>query len=167
MCVQTVKFDGEGNPDCVKSRIIALGNHKYDIWSKSDQFAPVISQSNHCLLTSMACEMRRQQKQGDCNNTFLHPVLPETETVICRPPLGCPLSDPNIPWLFKKAMCGLHWSPYHWFKHITDAFKKSGLVPLANDPCIYTGVLVVGEPPIHIGLYVNNFTYFMPHPGSS
>ena len=114
MCVQTLKKDGNGNPDRVKSRIVALGNFEDDIWSKSERYAPVIGKANHRLLTSIAVDMGRKQKQGDCKNAFLHPKLPPNETVICKPPHGCPLSDPNEYWLMKKTCYGLRRSPRHW-----------------------------------------------------
>ena len=142
MCVQTIKYDEHGEPDRVKSRIVALGNHEDDIWSKSDRYAPVIGQSNHRLLTNIAVEKGRKQKQGDCKNAFLHPWLPRTETTICRPPPGCPYSEPTDLWLLQKTIYGLRRSPHHWFKYITDALKRLGLQPLPNDPCIYTGTLI-------------------------
>jgi len=42
MCAQTIKIDEIGDPDRVKSQIVALGNHKDDIWTKSQRYAPVI-----------------------------------------------------------------------------------------------------------------------------
>ena len=78
MVVQTVKQDEHGDPARAKSHIVALGNYEDDIWMKSDKFAPVISKTNHCLLTTMAVDMGRKQKQADCKNAFLHPNLPES-----------------------------------------------------------------------------------------
>ena len=107
MNVQVIKPNEKGNPDCVKSQIVALGNHNDDIWSKSDRYAPVINKTNHQLLTSLAVGMGRTQKQGDCKNAFLQPTLPEDEVVVCSPPLGCPYSDPDELWLMKKTIYGL------------------------------------------------------------
>ena len=160
MCVQTIKHDEHGDPDRTKSRIVALGNFEDDIWSKSDRYAPVISKTNHRLLTTIAVDMGRKQKQGDCKNAFLHPDLPENETIICRPPHGCPLSKIDELWLLKKTIYGLRRSPHHWFKYISEAFLRLGLKPLPNEPCIFTGTLIKGEPPIYVGLYVDDFTYF-------
>lgn len=40
MCVQTIKHDDNGDPNQAKSRIVALGNHEDDIWTKSIIFSP-------------------------------------------------------------------------------------------------------------------------------
>ena len=162
MCVQTIKYDEHGEPDRVKSRIVALGNHEDNIWrNSSDRYALVIGQPNHQTLTSIAVEKGQKQKQGDCKNAFLHLWLPASKITICQPPPGCPFSRPDDYWLLQKTIYGLRQSPHHWFKYITDVLKRLGLQPIANDPwCIYTGILVTGEPPIYIGVYVDDFTYF-------
>ena len=108
----------------------------------------------------MAVEMGRRQKQGDCKNAFLHPSIPANEVLICKPPHGCPFSDPDELWLLKKTIYGFRRSPKHWFDYITAAFYRAGLKPLPNEPCIFTGTIIDGEPPIFIGVYVDDFTYF-------
>jgi hypothetical protein len=42
MNVQTIKKDEVGEPDRVKSRIVALGNFEDRVWSKSEKYAPVL-----------------------------------------------------------------------------------------------------------------------------
>jgi hypothetical protein len=42
MCVLTIKKDENLHPLCVKSCIIALGNHEDRLWRKSNHFAPVL-----------------------------------------------------------------------------------------------------------------------------
>jgi hypothetical protein len=42
MAVQTIKKDEDGSPDPAKTRIVALGNHEDQVWTKSDKFAPVL-----------------------------------------------------------------------------------------------------------------------------
>jgi hypothetical protein len=32
--------------------------------------------------------------------------------------------------------------------------------PCKHDPCVFTGSLIKGEPPLYLGVYVDNFTYF-------
>ena len=160
MVVQTVKQNEHGDPDRAKSRIVALGNYEDDIWTKHDKFAPVINKTNHRILTTIAVDMGCRQKQANCKNAFLHPELPSNETVICKPPYGCPLACDDELWLLKKTIYGLRRSPHHWYKYITDAFTRLGLVPLPHEPCIYTGIIIPDEPPIYIGLYVDDFTYF-------
>ena len=39
-----------------------------------------------------------------------------------------------------------------------------GLKPCPHDPCIFTGRLIDGKPPIYVWLYVDDFTYFSTSP---
>jgi hypothetical protein len=38
---------------------------------------------------------------------------------------------------------------------------KIGLVTCPHDPCIFTGTIVDSQPPIYLGVYVDDFTYFL------
>jgi hypothetical protein len=33
------------------------------------------------------------------------------------------------------------------------------MTPCAHDPCVLTSVLIEGEPPLYLGVYVDYFTY--------
>ena len=48
--------DGDGNPVQVKWRIVALGNLDSYIWTKANTYAPVLSQKELWLLTSLAID---------------------------------------------------------------------------------------------------------------
>ena len=37
---------------------------------------------------------------------------------------------------------------------------KIGLFPLPNAPCIFTRTIIDGEPPLDLGLFVDDFIYF-------
>ena len=52
MAIAAIKYDGQGNPIHAKYRIVALGNLDQNIWSKSECFAPVLSQFELCFLTA-------------------------------------------------------------------------------------------------------------------
>ena len=127
MNVQVIKPDEDGNPDRAKSRIVALGNYETSIWEKADTFAPVLRDESSRLMTSMAVEMGRREKQGDCKNAFVQSYLPADETVIVRPPPGCPVSKPGELWLLKKTLYGLRRSPFHWYQKISKIFLEMGL----------------------------------------
>ena len=164
MSVQVIKPDENGNPDRAKTRVVALGNHEEDIWTKSDRYAPVILNSNNRLLTSIAVGMGRKQKQGDCKNAFLQPDIPDDEIVVCRPPHGCPFSAKDELWLLQKTIYGLRRSPKHWYDHIAAAFRRLGLKPCPHDPCVFTGRIIADGPLLYVGLYVDDFTYFSSSP---
>jgi hypothetical protein len=160
MCVQTVKPDENGDPVRAKSRIVALGNHEERVWSKSEKFAPVLRGESSRVMTSMAVQAGRREKQGDCKNAFCQSYLPKDETIIIRPPKGCPLSKTGDLWLLHKTLYGLRRSPYHWYQAIKKILLSMGLNMSPHDPCVFYGPLEDGQPPIYIGLYVDDFKYF-------
>jgi hypothetical protein len=86
MNVQTIKKDELGLPVCAKSCMVVLGNLEDTIWTNSEVHAPVLRKESNRLLTTIAVNIWKPQKQGDCKNAFCHPVLPDDETVIVRPP---------------------------------------------------------------------------------
>jgi hypothetical protein len=77
-----------------------------------------------------------------------------------RPPPGCPISEPGEYWLLRKTLYGLHRSPKHWYELLVAALVKIGMSPCKHDPCVFTGRLIEGEPPLYLGVYVDDFTYF-------
>ncbi len=54
--VLTIKKYGYLLPIHAKSQIIVLGNHEDWVWSKSDQFAPVLRSDSLWFLVSLAVE---------------------------------------------------------------------------------------------------------------
>ncbi len=88
MAISTIKKDGDGNPVRAKYRIVALGNLDPHNWSKSDCFAPVLSQAELRLLISLATNVNRKMKSCDVSQAFCQSYLPENEKYVCRPPHG-------------------------------------------------------------------------------
>jgi hypothetical protein len=164
MGVLTVKTDSEGNPKRAKSRIVVLGNHEANVWSRADCFAPVVSAPVVRLLTALAVRNRCVLKQGDCKNAFCHTTLPEEEVTIVRPPAHCPISKPNTFWRLNKTLYGLRRSPQHWFRTLSRYFKEIGLRPAAHESCLFVGNPVEGKAPLYVGLFVDDFIYFSPDP---
>jgi hypothetical protein len=154
MVVQTVKPDEFGNPIRAKSHIIALENYEDTPWMKSDKYAPVILKESCRLLTSLAVGLDRTQKQGDCKNAFCHPILPDNIRVIVRPLAGCPLSKPCELWFLRKTLYGLCRSPKHWFNKFKSAMTNISFKACPHDPCVFTGILIAGQAPIYLGVYV-------------
>ena len=162
MNIFTVKKDKEGNPLRAKSRIVVLGNLEQRIWSKSDKYAPVLSGSAARLLLSMAVEDGRSLKQGDCKNAFVQSKLKDDEIYIVKPPLNCPRSKRGTYWKLNKSLYGLARSPYHWYNKITGHLKKDlGFMAMDQDKCVYKCQPFPDKPPIYLGLYVDDFIYYL------
>jgi hypothetical protein len=160
MNVQTIKKDKVAPPDRVKSRIVALGNFEDRVWEKSEKYAPILRDESSRAMTSMAAEIGQREKQGDCKNAFAQSYLPKDETIICRPPRGCPLSKPGDLWLLRKTLYGLCQSPYHRYQNIKKILIGMGLQNSAHDQCVFYGKIAPHLPPLYLGLYVDYFKYF-------
>jgi hypothetical protein len=65
MALATIKYDANNHPKCAKYRIVVLGNLDYHNWSKESTAAPVMSQLELRLLTSLATYHRHVLKNCD------------------------------------------------------------------------------------------------------
>ena len=160
MAISTIKKDADGNPVRAKSRIFVLGNLDPHTWSKRDCFAPVMSQLEFRCLIASAVRMQRPPKSGDFQNAFCQSTLPPNEQYIIRPPHNCPLTPPRTYLRLLKTLYGLKRSPRHWFELASNIFKKIGLKPCPNAPCLFSGFVDSSKSRIYVGLYVDDFIYF-------
>ena len=156
----TVKKDKEGNPIRAKSRIVVLGNHEQRTWTREDRYAPVLSSSAARLLVSMAVDDGCYLKQGDCKNAFCQPELPDDELCIVRPPIGCPNTKKGTYWKLNKTLYGLSRSAHHWYTLMDNLLKEIGFESMGQDRCVYKCTPIPGKPPIHLGLYVDDFVFY-------
>jgi hypothetical protein len=62
MAIATIKYDEHNRPKRAKYHLVVLGNLDYHTWSKEDTAAPVLSQLELRLLTSLAVYNKRVLK---------------------------------------------------------------------------------------------------------
>ena len=160
MAISTIKYDEVGLPKRAKYRIVALGNLDPHEWTKADCFAPVMSLKEVRLLTALAIKYKCILQSGDFKQAFVQSILPKDEMYVLRPPPGCPLTPSKTYWLLQRSLYGLKRAPKHWYNKATSILTDIGLKPCPNAPCIFTGTLLPGKPPIYLGLYVDDFIYF-------
>ena len=160
MAISTIKYDGNGNPTRAKYRIVALGNLDPHQWTKHDCFAPVLSQLELRFLTALAVRKKCIPKTADITQAFCQSSLPENEKYICRPPPGCPITPPGSYWRLKKTLYGLKRSPRHFYELARKLLLKVGMQQHPSSPCLFSGTLIPGQPPLYLGLYVDDFLYF-------
>lgn len=160
MCILKVKRDKNGKPDRAKALIVVLGNFDEHDWGKDEVYAPVIPLSIMRLFILMAVGQRRIPRQADCTNAFCQSSLPQSDCYIVCPPSGCPLSPSGTLWRLRKSLYGLRRAPRYWFKKSRRALLDIGLVQCPNEPCLFHGVLIDGEPPLYVGIYVDDLIYF-------
>jgi hypothetical protein len=77
-----------------------------------------------------------------------------------RPPPGCPITKSNTYLRLKKTLYGLRWSPRHFYDLAVKHLTSIGLTQHPTSPCLFYGTLIEGEPPLYLGLYVDDFIYF-------
>ena len=160
MAISTIKYDANNKPKRAKYRIVVLGNLDYHNWSKESTAAPVMTQLELRLLTSMAVYHKRTLKNCDVKQAFVQSSLPPNEDYFVRPPVGCPKSPPGTYWKLLRSLYGLKRAPKLWYEKLSSHLKAMGLKCCANSPCLFYGSLIEGEPPIYIGIYVDDIIYF-------
>ena len=164
MTVSIIKKDKDGNPTRAKYRIVALGNLDPYAWDKQDCFAPVLAQHDLRLLINLAVHLNCIPKSGDVSQAFCQSFLPENELYVCRPPPGCLYNGNNKYWKLLKTLYGLKRSPRHWYNRVHTILTEIGLTRSPNSPCVYSGTLIPGQPPLYLGLYVDDFIFFSQSP---
>ena len=162
MAISIIKYDGEGKPIRAKYRIVALGNLDTNLWTKSDCFAPVLSQFEMRLLIAIAAQLGCIPLSADVAQAFCHAYLPPDEQYIAIPPAGCPITPQGSYWKLKKTLYGLKKSPRHWYEKAKELLETLGLHNAPHSPCIFTGELIKGQAPIYVRLYVDDLLYFSP-----
>jgi len=85
MAIATFKYDANNKPKRAKYRLVVLGNLDYHTWSKEATAAPVMSQLELRLLTSLAVYHRRVLKNCDVKQAFIQSTLPENEEYLFTP----------------------------------------------------------------------------------
>ena len=113
---------------------------------------------------SIAAKKKCIPKTGDIMQAFCQSYLPDDEYYICIPPQGCFLTPPNTYWKLRKTLYGLKRSPCHFYNLATSLLQKVGLKKHPSSPCLFTGTLIPGQPPLYLGLYVDDFVYFSESP---
>jgi hypothetical protein len=79
MALACIKYDEFNKPKRAQYRIVVLGNLDYH-WSRESTAAPVVSQLELRLLTSLAVYHCRVLKNCDIKQAFVQSFLPESES---------------------------------------------------------------------------------------
>jgi hypothetical protein len=112
------------------------------------------------ILMSLAIFHRRALKNCDIKQAFVQSSLPSNETYFLKPPAGCHRSPPGSYWRLICSLYGLRHAPKLWFEKLSSHLKAMGLKTSNISPGLFVGHLFDGEPPIYIGIYVNDIIYF-------
>lgn len=164
MAISKIKTNKRAKPERAKYRIVVLGNLDPHQWQPTDCFAPVLSALELRIPVAIATQLKIPPKTGNVAQAFVQSVLPDDEKYVCKPPKGCPATPPNTYLLLKQTLYGLKQSPHHWYEACCKALIQLGLQPLPNAPCIFNGTILQDQPPLYLGLYIDDFIFFSESP---
>jgi hypothetical protein len=99
-------------------------------------------------------------KNCDIEQAFVQSSLPDDEVYCVKPRVGCPRSKPGTYWRLLHSLYGLRWAPRLWFEKLRDHLLSLGLKQSSKSPCLFVGTLIERQPPIYIGIYVEDIVYF-------
>jgi len=162
MAISTIKYKAFNKPKRAKYCIVILGNLDYHQWSKESMAAPVMSQLELRILTSLAIFHKRTLKNCDVKQVFVQSSLPPGEEYFIKLPIGYPKSAPGTNWRLLRSLYGLKRAPKLGYEKLSSHLKGMGLKCCDNSPCLFYGTLIEGAAPIFIGIYVDDIIYFSP-----
>eukprot|EP00957_Ditylum_brightwellii_P154334 11744661-Ditylum_brightwellii.AAC.1 len=112
------------------------------------------------LLVAASVQLQCQIKAADFKQAFCQSYLPKGENYVLHPPKNYPHTLLNTYLKLIQTLYGLECSPRHWYEKTKATFLAMGLKQCANAPCVFTDKILPNQPPIYIGLYVDDFIYF-------
>jgi hypothetical protein len=160
MAIATIKYDEHNKPKWAKYHFVVLGNSDYHTWLKEDTAAPVLSQLELRLLTSLAIYHERVLKSCDVRQAFVQSKLPDDVIHFLKLPPSCPRSQSNQYWHLIRSLYGLKREPHIWFETLCSHLRSLGLQQASPNSCLFIGEIIKGEPPIYVGIYVDDIIYF-------
>jgi hypothetical protein len=114
------------------------------------------------MTTYFTCHLSFLCSQKYTKQAFVQSSLPSDETYFVRPPKGCHCTPPGTVWKLTWSLYGLRRAPRLWFEKWSSHLQAMGLWNSESSPCLFVGHLIEGEPPIYIGIYVDDIIYFSP-----
>ena len=134
--VFTYKVNSAGQLVRTKSRIVARGDLQEDATIFST-YASTLAARSFRVAMALAAQFDLEVKQYDVVNAFVNAERDERSApVYCYLPDG--FKQPGMVVEIDRALYGLRDSPALWYGDFSATLKSLGLVPLAEEPCIFT-----------------------------
>jgi len=99
-------------------------------------------------------------KNCDIKQALIQSTLPDGEEYFLQPPPGCTRSKPGQYRHLIRSLYGLKRATKLWFEMLSKHLKAIGLRSSPNSPCLFMGTLIEEEPPIYVGIYVEDIISF-------
>ncbi|KGO52525.1 hypothetical protein PEX2_081360 [Penicillium expansum] len=136
--VFTYKFDADGVLEKFKARICVRGDLQW--MSTEEKRAATLAVKTARAIFALVAAFDLDMRQRDVVTAFLNSVLQGEVYTKCPPGF----EREGYCWLLHRALYGLRLSPRLWQQEATRVLVKLGLIPVPEDPCIFTmdGIIV-------------------------
>ena len=149
-----VKYDGKGEVERFKGRLVAQGfSQKYGI-DYEETFSPVARFSSIRTILAYAAQNNMLVHQMDVITAFLNGDLKE-DIYMKQPPGYIKAGKENLVCKLKKSLYGLKQSPRCWNMKFNQHMNVLGFIQSSADPCIFIRVNKKGKLEI-VAVYVDD-----------
>ena len=131
-----VKYDGNGEVNCFKGRLVAQGFSQSHGVDYEEIYSPVAQLSSIRTLLAFAAEKKLQVHQMDVVSAFLNGDLTE-EIYMKQPPGYVQSGKEELVCKLRKSIYGLKQSPRCWNEKLCNHLKSLGFKESGTDPCVF------------------------------
>lgn len=152
MWLYKYKYGANGEIECHKSRLVALGNRQVEGVDFTETFAPVAKMTTIRSLLRVVAGKGWFVHQMDVKNAFLHGEL--QEEVYMKLLQGYSHPDPNKVCRLHKAVYGLKQAPRCWYAKLSEALTNAGFKHSYEDYSLF--MYTKGSVEIRVLIYVDD-----------
>jgi hypothetical protein len=158
MWVFNIKTNSQGELIKYKARLVALGNHQFNIGDTDALYAPVSKQTTMRSLVALAAAKGLIMEQLDVVTAFLYGSL-EDEIYMRQPP-GFEKSGAGVVCRLRKAIYGLRQAPKAWHSKLKTVLEELGFKESTSDPGLY--ICETTDGPCYLLVYVDDMLAICP-----
>lgn len=148
------KYDGDGNLDKYKARVVAKGFSQRPGFDYSETFAPTFRQASMRLICALAAEEDLHMRSIDITAAFTNGDL--DEEIYMKQPDGFVEGGPDYVLRLRKSLYGLKQAARQWNTKLHSVLDSLGYKRLDSDRSLY--VFVKDDVRIIVPIWVDDIT---------